>query len=307
MTNDTLLALTLVFAASGLVAGFAAWLVVGRLAPARKRLEALAVAPQASVIRAEVRLADIDAEQVRKLSRVVPKSPKDIGRLRRRLARAGYQSVAAAAVYSFSEMALPIVVTLTVVLYAGVRPVALFFAGIAALVAYMVPGLVLQHQIAVRQKEIQHGLPDAVDLLIVCIEAGSSLDQSVVKASEELAISYPALAEELRYVTTEIRAGKPRMEAFRNFAERTKVDEVRALVAMMVQTDRFGTSIAQALRTFADSARTKRRQTAEEKAAKLGIKLLFPLIFCLFPAIYIVILGPAAIRILRVFLQHGQP
>ena len=117
-----------------------------------------------------------------------------------------------------------------------------------------------------RRKQIRNGLPDVLDLLIVCLEAGSSLDQAVVKASDELAIAYPALAEELRVLTTETRAGKPRMEAFRNLAQRTKVDDVRALVAMLVQTDRFGTSVGQALRTLADSMRTRRRQKAEEKA-----------------------------------------
>jgi tight adherence protein C len=181
------------------------------------------------------------------------------------------------------------------------------FAVLAAIVAYLLPGLVVERLVTLRKKQIQHGLPDAIDLLIVCIEAGSSLDQSVVKASEELHLAYPALAEELRYVNTEIRAGKPRLEAFKNFAERTKVDDVRALVAMMVQTDRFGTSIAQALRTFADAARTKRRQEAEERAGKLGVKLVFPLVFCLFPALYVVLLGPAAIQIFRVLIQQiGQ-
>ena len=126
----------------------------------------------------------------------------------------------------------------------------------------------------------------------------------MVKASEELQIAYPALAEELRYVNTEIRAGKPRLEAFKNFAERTKVDDVRSLVAMLVQTDRFGTSIAQALRTFAETSRTKRRQGAEERAAKLGVKLVFPLVFCLFPAFYVVVLGPAVIKIFRVLIQR---
>jgi tight adherence protein C len=105
-------------------------------------------------------------------------------------------------------------------------------------------------------------------------------------------------------VNTEIRADKPRLEAFKNFAERTKVDDVRALVAMLVQTDRFGTSIAQALRTFAETARTKRRQEAEEKAAKLGVKMLFPLVFCLFPAMYVVVLGPAAIRIYHSLIER---
>ena len=114
-------------------------------------------------------------------------------------------------------------------------------------------------------------------------------------------MSHPALSEELGIITTEIRAGKPRMEAFKNFAERTKVDDVRQLVSMLVQTDRFGTSIAQALRTQAEVSRTKRRQRAEERAQKLGVKLVFPLVFCLFPAMYVVTLGPAVIKFVRFF------
>ena len=121
--------------------------------------------------------------------------------------------------------------------------------------------------------------------MIVCVEAGCGLDQAIVKATDELEIAYPALRDELRLITTEIRAGKPRLEAFKNFAARTSVDDVRSLVAMLVQTDRFGTSIAQALRTHAETSRTKRRQRAEERAAKIGVKLVFPLVFFLFPGV----------------------
>jgi tight adherence protein C len=136
--------------------------------------------------------------------------------------------------------------------------------------------------------------------MIVCVEAGSGLDQAILKTSEELMISHPALATELQMITIEIRAGKPRLEAFKNFAARTKVDDVRELVAMLVQTDRFGTSVAQALRTHAATSRTKRRQRAEERAAKIGVKLVFPLVFFLFPAFYVVTLGPAVIQFIRV-------
>jgi tight adherence protein C len=171
------------------------------------------------------------------------------------------------------------------------------------MIGFLLPDFMLVRMKRARHKAIQNGLPDAMDLLIVCIEAGSSLDQSIVRASDELSVAHPAVAEELRFITTEIRAGKPRMDAFRNFAERTKVDDVRALVAMLIQTDRFGTSIAQALRIHADGGRTTRRQRAEERAAKLGVKLVFPLVFCLFPALYVITLGPGAIRILRVIVQ----
>jgi tight adherence protein C len=175
------------------------------------------------------------------------------------------------------------------------------FAFLAAAVGYLAPGMLLARKIEQRKREIREGLPDALDLFIVCVEAGSGLDQAIVKASDELDLTYPSLAYELRLITTEIRAGKPRIEAFKNFAARTKVDDVQSLVALLVQTDKFGTSLAQALRTHADSSRTKRRQNAEERAAKLGVKLVFPLVLFLFPALYIVLLGPAVIAFLRAF------
>ena len=176
-----------------------------------------------------------------------------------------------------------------------------YIALLGAAVGYVAPSLWLGRKTTLRQKQIRNGLPDALDLMIVCIEAGSGVDQALLKTSDELDLSYPALAEELRMITTEIRAGKPRLEAFKNFASRTKVDEVRSLVAMLVQTDRFGTSIAQALRTHAEVSRTKRRQNAEERAAKIGVKLVFPLVFCLFPSLYVAILGPAVVDYVRVF------
>ena len=161
---------------------------------------------------------------------------------------------------------------------------------------------VLARLITQQKRQIENGLPDALDLMIVCVEAGCGLDQAIVKTSEELEISHPgARATSCELITTEVRAGKPRIEAFKNFAARTQVDDVRSLVAMLVQTDRFGTSIAQALRTHAETSRTKRRQRAEERAAKIGVKLVFPLVFFLFPAFYVVTLGPAMIQFVRVF------
>ena len=174
-------------------------------------------------------------------------------------------------------------------------------AFLAAAIGYFVPALVLDYKTSQRKKMVANGLPDALDLFVVCLEAGSSLDQAIVKASDELKIAYPALAEELKMLTLETRAGKPRIEAFKNLAARTGVDEVRTLVTMLVQTDKFGTSLAQALRTQAATARTMRRQRAEERAQKIGVKLVFPLVFMLFPAFYVVILGPAVIQFIRVF------
>jgi tight adherence protein C len=211
-------------------------------------------------------------------------------------------------IYAASEVVLPIAIGLLVfVTMKSSR--GLLVASLAAILAYLAPAFILARMVTRRQRQIRNGLPDALDLLIVCIEAGLALDQAILKVSEELAISHPALAEELQTLNNEVRAGKPRMEAFRNFADRTKVDDVRALVAMLIQTDRFGTSVAQALRTHADTSRTTRRQHAEERAAKLGVKLVFPLVFCLFPAMYVVTVGPGAIRIMRILVQGvgGQP
>jgi tight adherence protein C len=254
------------------------------------------------VIAGPLALTDRPDPVLKKVSTFIPKSPKEMGRLQRRLTRAGYPSAKAAVYFAVAEVITPIVFALGVIWYFGMVRGGVF-ALLAAAVGYMVPGLWLASRTAARQKQIRNGLPDALDLFIVCVEAGSALDQAIVKASEELAIAYPALAQELRLITTETRAGKPRLEAFKNFAERTGVDDVRALVAMLIQTDRFGTSIAQALRTHAEVSRTKRRQRAEERAAKLGVKLVFPLVFCLFPAMYVVVLGPAVIKIMEFLLS----
>jgi tight adherence protein C len=221
-----------------------------------------------------------------------------MGRVQRMMAAAGYHGEWPAIVFVAVQLALPALVFATGVYLFG-RGTPMVFSGIAAVAAYLVPNFWLGHQVEQRRTLIRNGLPDAIDLLIVCIEAGSGIDQALARVAEELAIAYPALARELDMVCAEMRAGKPRMDAFKNFAERTKVDDVRSLVAMLVQTDRFGTSLGQALRTHADTSRTKRRQRAEEKAAKLGVKLLFPLVFCLFPAFYLVVLGPSVLRIFR--------
>jgi tight adherence protein C len=177
-----------------------------------------------------------------------------------------------------------------------------WFFGIAgAIVGYLLPDYFVARRIRLRKKQIQNGLPDALDLLIVSLEAGLGMDQAILKVAEELAIAYPALSEEFQFVNTETRAGKARVEALKNFAKRTGVDDVRALVAMLVQTERFGTSVAQALRTHAEESRTKRRQRAEEAAAKLSVKLIFPLVFFLLPAFFVVAVGPGIIKFIDLF------
>ena len=219
------------------------------------------------------------------------------------MARAGYHGHAPVIIFTVAELVLPVVCGGAAFVMAH-GPLRIVFALVTAMVGYIVPGIVLQRLTEKRKKIIQNGLPDALDLFIVCLEAGSSLDQAVLKTSQDLDVPYPPLATELRMITTEMRAGKPRLEAFKNFAQRTGVDDVRALVNMLVQADRFGTSIAQALRTHAETSRTKRRQRAEERAAKIGVKMVFPLVFCLFPAFYVVTLGPGVIKFIRFFSEQ---
>ncbi len=299
MSTELLLPLIGVFACVALLSGVVASYVLERAAPEQKRLRAV-IPASSGVLLEQVQLTESADPALRRLSKVLPKSPKDMSRLRRRLATAGLYDLRSAILYSFAEIALPIVFGLAALLTFGGTD-GLVIGAIAAVFGYLTPGLWLYRRTVQRQKRIRNGLPDVLDLFIVCMEAGSSLDQAITKASDEMEISHPDLTQELRFITTEIRAGKPRLEAFKNFANRTGVDDVRALVAMLVQTDRFGTSVAQALRTHASTSRTKRRQAAEERAGKVGVKLVFPLALCLFPAVYIVCMGPVVIRIYRAF------
>jgi tight adherence protein C len=308
MPLDLTLIVATVFLATALLSGSLVALALLRQAPARRRLEQM-MSPRGSappVVLKTLDLTDSIGPALARMSRLLPTSPREMTRIRRRLGRAGYYQYGATVIFAAIEVGLPIVLAALVLAVMGLGR-GLVVAALAAIIGYLAPGLILGRMIAKRQRQIRNGLPDALDLLIVCIEAGMAMDQAILKVSEELALAHPALALELQAVTNEVRAGKPRLEAFRNFAERTKVDEVRALVAMLIQTDRFGTSIVQALRTHAETARTSRRQLAEERAAKLGVKLVFPLVFCLFPAIYVVTVGPGVIRILRILVQGIAP
>jgi tight adherence protein C len=298
MDLNLTITLVAVFVAVGLFAWSVGTAVIERSSPTRRRLNALAIAgddlfaPAMSGARSALR------------STLVPKSPKEQGQLGRRLTTAGFHHPSAVTWFMAIQLALAVVLFALPLLLIGPSRglVPALFGGV---IGYMTPGLVLDRRILQRRLRIENGLPDALDLLIVSLEAGLALDQAILKCSEELIIAHPDVAEELRLVNIETRAGKPRIEAFKNFATRTKVDDVRALVAMLIQTDRFGTSVAKALRTHAEVSRTKRRQRAEERAAKIGVKLVFPLVFCLFPAFYVVTLGPAIIKFIYAFGSGG--
>ena len=172
----------------------------------------------------------------------------------------------------------------------------------AFVIGYLAPDLFLRWKVRQRQTSLRLALPDALDLLVICVESGLGLDQAMMRVSQELRVAHPDLSDELQLVNLEMRVGKTRLEALRGLADRTGVDDIRALVAMLVQTDRFGTSVAQSLRIHSEDLRTRRRQRAEEKAAKTTVKMVPPLVFFIFPALMIVILGPAVITVVRVLL-----
>ena len=299
--------ITTTIAAIFMTVALAAWSVgqrvIERSSPTRRRLDALAQEGEEftfDAVGGTVRAGGMHGEK----GTFIPLSPAKMTRLQRRLTTAGFQSPRAATYFLLTQVGLAVVLGGVPLLLMG-QTRGLMLALFGFVLGYMAPGLLVDRRISRRRLNIENGLPDALDLLIVSLEAGLALDQAILKTSEELAIAHPELAEELRLINVECRAGKPRVEAFKNFATRTKVDDVRALVAMLVQTDRFGTSVGQALRTHAEVSRTKRRQRAEERAAKIGVKLVFPLVFCLFPAFYVVTLGPAIIRFIHAFGPGG--
>jgi len=182
---------------------------------------------------------------------------------------------------------------------AGISRILWILLGAAA-VGYYLPNLILRLKIAERQRELFESFPDALDLLIICIEAGLGLDQAIARVAAEIDIKSKVLAQELQLVLMELRSGYSKETALRHMALRVGIEEVDLLVAMMVQADRFGTSMGDSLRVHADNLRTKRRQRAEEAAAKIAVKLLMPLIFMIFPTLMLVLVGPAMIQIYRV-------
>jgi tight adherence protein C len=235
-----------------------------------------------------------------------PSNMDDVRATRRQLINAGYRSGKASVFFTGAKLMLSILIaSLMAVIPAkllGFPTVSklTFYYVLAAACGYYAPVLWLRRAIAARKDALQRAIPDALDLMVVCVEAGLGLDQAIGRVGGEIKRAHPELSDELNILAVELRTGVSRQEALRNLAHRTDLAEVRNLVALLVQTDRFGTSIGQALRVHADSMRTNRRLKAEELAAKLPVKLLFPLIFFIFPSILIVTVGPSCIRMVRV-------
>jgi len=217
-------------------------------------------------------------------------------KLRQKLFAAGLRDDSAVDTYFAIRLLGPVV---AIVVGTFIRSNTFFWIAVLMVAAYLAPDLWVDHRARMRREHIRLGLPDALDLMVVCVDAGLGIDQALLRAGQELALSQPEISEEFIQVNFEQRAGKPRIEAWQSMAERTRLDTVQSFVHMLAQTDRFGTPLVQALRVFADGVRQKRRQQAEELAAKTTVKLIFPLVLFIFPSIFIVLLGPAMILITR--------
>jgi tight adherence protein C len=238
---------------------------------------------------------------VGRFERIMPKSQAEVSVAQQRLIRAGYRNDSAVSVLYGAKVLVPISLCLLVVLSGVASSNPFIICAIALALGYLAPDFWLGRKISKRQKRIQLGLPDVLDLLVICMEAGQSLDQATARTAEELSRAKPEISDELGVVVLEQRAGRPRADAWRHFAERTGVDSVRNLVSVLVQSEQFGTSIAKTLRIHSDTLRVQRRQQVEERAAKTTVKLVFPLVFFIFPSIFLVALGPAAIIITEQF------
>ena len=243
--------------------------------------------------------------------RKIRPSNRNVRRLRRRLVKAGFSSENSVSIYAVTRLVAAILIPIAVLLtllainyQRGPQFVALILLG--AVFGLFIPSFMLSRFITKRQQKISRALPDAIDLLVVCVEAGLGLNAALQRVGRELELVEPVLSAEMAITNREIRAGKPRDEALRNLGDRTGVDDIKSLVAMLIQSDRFGTSIASSLRVFADSMRTKRRQRAEEMVSKASIKLIFPLLLFIFPALLIVLLGPAIITLYRALDQLSK-
>lgn len=234
-----------------------------------------------------------------------PSNIEEARATRRQLITAGYRSGKAPVFFAGTKLFLAVLMTILTAMIPmkllgfPTSSKLIFYYVLAAACGYYAPIIWLRMAIAERKDALQRAIPDALDLMVVCVEAGLGLDQAITRVGEEVKRTHQALSDELTLLAMELRTGVSRQEALRNFAHRTDMEEVRNLVALLVQTDRFGTSIGQALRVHADSMRSTRRLRAEELAAKLPVKLLFPLLFFIFPSIFIVTVGPACIQMAR--------
>ena len=241
---------------------------------------------------------------VEQFQSVIPKSKAEMSVVQQRLVRAGYRDDPAVSIFYGAKFVIPVVIC-TLAFVSGVWRYSPFFVFLVGLgLGFLLPDFWLSNRMAARQARVRRGLPDVLDLLVICIEAGLSLDQATARTSEELKMAQPAICDELGIVVLEQRAGLPRASAWRNFADRTNVESVRNLCSVLIQSEKFGTSVAKTLRVHSDTLRTQRRQKIEEQAAKTTVKLVFPLVLFIFPSLFLVTLGPAVITVMENFNKY---
>jgi tight adherence protein C len=243
------------------------------------------------------------ADLMKKLGNVIPSNPKDTNTMQRRLIRAGFRGENALKTLYGAKLVFAIllpVIMLLLVANSGAEQANKVMAVLAATaMGFFGPNEYVKIVGGRRQKQIQRGLSNSLDLMVVCVESGLGLDQAIMQVAKELEHAHPEISEEFSLVNLELKAGKRRIEALRNLAERTGVNDLKKLVAVLIQADRFGTGVAASLRGHADYMRVQARQIAEEKAAKLGVKLIFPIFFCILPTLFVVTVGPVAVKIVR--------
>jgi tight adherence protein C len=232
---------------------------------------------------------------VQPFEKVLPKSPKEVTIIQQRLIRAGYRDDGAVHIFYGAKVLVPIFLCVAATVTGLSRGNEFFVYPVALALGFLGPDFWLGRRISKRQMKIRLGLPELLDLLVVCIEAGLSLDQAMARSVAEMEISQPEISDELSLLILEQRAGRPRPDAWKNLADRVDLDVIRALVSSVNQADQFGTSVAKTLRVHSESLRTQRRQRVEELAAKMSVKLVFPLVLFIFPSLFIVALGPALI------------
>jgi tight adherence protein C len=309
-----ILVLILVALSAACVVLFLGEVVPGRQGALSRRLAELEASREGTPEILKRRRRQLQAERlagvIEALGTRAEASYQNLSALRLRLIQAGYPNPSAVPLFLGTRIVLPVVLGfggMFLVFAAGYGMVMASLVTVWGLgFGYVAPTFHVSMRRAKRMKEMQKALPDALDMLVVCVEAGLGLNQAMVRVSEEIERISRVLSEQLSLVNLEIRAGTAREEALRNLGERTGLDDLKSLVAMLIQTDRFGTSIATALRVQADTLRTKRRQRAEEAAAKTTIKLVFPLVLFIFPAMFVVILGPALITIMDALSNFKQ-
>jgi tight adherence protein C len=242
-------------------------------------------------------------ELIKRLGNFIPQSPKDVTVMQRRLIRAGIRNENALKLLYGAKfvcgVAFPLIMALAVSSTGAETSNKIFGVLGAAAAGFFLPNEYVRRMAQKRQKEVSRGLANALDLLVVCVESGLGLDQAILQVSKELEHAHPEISEEFGFVNLELKAGKRRVDALRNLAERSGVDDLKKLVAVLIQADRFGTGVAVSLRAHSDFMRVQARQIAEEKAAKLGVKLIFPIFFCILPSLFVVTVGPVAVKIMR--------